>query len=61
MTGIGEQLVALFILAIPLAAVAWTFAHEELLGEVREWFATRSQRSSRLYARKLVVGQFGSE
>ena len=45
-------MVALLILAIPLAAVAWTFAHEELLGEVREWFATRSQRGSRLYALK---------
>jgi hypothetical protein len=41
---VGLQLVWLFVLAIPVAAVAWTFTHEEVFREIRG--AIRSARES---------------
>lgn len=46
------QLVWLFVLAIPIACVAWTVTHEEVFREPREYCAARSQSASRLLARK---------
>lgn len=46
------QIVWLFVLAIPIACVSWTFTHEEVLREPREYFARRSRKSKRLIARK---------
>ena len=34
---LGRQLVVLFVLAIPIACVAWTVTHEEVFREPREW------------------------
>jgi len=42
----------LFILAIPVASVAWTVTHEEVFREPREWCANQSQACRALFARK---------
>jgi proteasome assembly chaperone (PAC2) family protein len=47
------QLVWLFVLAIPIACVAWTVTHEEIFREPREYCVRRSQdEGSSLIARK---------
>ena len=46
------QLVWLFILAIPVACVAWTVTHEEVFREPREYCAKRSKNSRTLAGRK---------
>jgi hypothetical protein len=38
------QLVWLFTLALPVAAVAWTVTHEEILREAREYFTSQTER-----------------
>lgn len=48
----GEQLFTLFILAIPIASIAWTVTHEEVFREPRDWCAQRSQKCRRLAQRK---------
>ena len=49
---LAAQLVWLFVLAVPVACVAWTVTHEELFAEVRAWCLHRSQRARRIYERK---------
>lgn len=46
------QIVWLFVLAIPIACVAWTVTHEEVFREPREYFAERAETSRRHFARK---------
>ena len=46
------SLVALFVLAIPVACIAWTVTHEEILREPRDWCAARSKSERRLVFRK---------
>lgn len=46
------QLVWLFVLAIPVACVAWTVTHEEVFREPREYCARRSQEGNNLAERK---------
>jgi hypothetical protein len=53
MIDIGLQIAYLFILAIPIACVAWTITHEEILREPREYCTERSQNSSSIFVRKL--------
>ncbi len=48
-----RQLFTLFVLAIPIASIAWTVTHEEVFREPREWCAARSRSCQRLIARKL--------
>jgi hypothetical protein len=48
----GEQLFTLFVLAIPIASIAWTVTHEEVFREPREWCQRNSQNCNRLYKRK---------
>ena len=48
-----RQLFSLFVLAIPIASIAWTVTHEEVFREPREWCVTRSRSCQRLFARKL--------
>jgi hypothetical protein len=50
--GWPRQLAILFVLAIPIASVAWTVTHEEVFREPREWCVARSQSCRRLAARK---------
>ena len=49
---IGEQLLALFILAIPTACIAWTVTHEEVFREPRDYCAEKSKNSKRLVRKK---------
>ena len=46
------QLFWLFILALPVACVAWTVIHEEVFREPREYCVERSQNAKSLLARK---------
>ena len=49
---LGTQLTWLFVLAIPVACVAWTVTHEEIFAELREICAKKSERCKRLLQRK---------
>ena len=46
------SLVALFVIAIPVACIAWTVTHQEIFREPREWCAARSKSASHLLVRK---------
>jgi hypothetical protein len=46
------QLLWLFVLAAPIACVAWTVTHEEVFREVHDWCVRKSQTAARLYQRK---------
>ena len=47
-----QQILWLFVLAAPIACVAWTVTHEELFRELREWCSHKSDRCRTLYQRK---------
>jgi len=47
-----SDIVALLILAIPVAAISWTVTHEEILREPREYCVARSQGATSWPARK---------
>ena len=47
-----QQVVWLFVLALPVATVAWTITHEEIFREARGYCAKRSQDCRRLVQRK---------
>jgi hypothetical protein len=49
---LGTQIVTLFLLAIPIACVAWTVTHEEVFREPRDFCVERSKRCRRWYKRK---------
>ena len=49
---LGLQVFELFVLAIPIACVAWTVTHEEVLREPREFCVERSKGCRRWYQRK---------
>ena len=51
--GLGAQAIGLFILAIPIACVAWTVTHEELFREPRDYCLHRSQTCRRWFERKV--------
>jgi hypothetical protein len=46
------QIITLFVLALPVACVAWTVTHEEVFREPREFCVERSQSCRRWYQRK---------
>jgi hypothetical protein len=48
----GLQLVWLMILSIPVASVAWTITHEEILREPRQYCQEQAQRALTLPRRK---------
>jgi hypothetical protein len=50
--GLGTQVITLFVLAIPIASVAWTVTHEEVFREPREFCVGRSKQCRRWYERK---------
>jgi hypothetical protein len=52
MPTIGEQFAYLFILAIPIASIAWTITHEEVFREPREFCKSRSESCRKLVQRK---------
>ena len=49
---LDRQLVFLFVLAIPIASIAWTVTHEEVFREPRDWCAAKSKSCERLLSRK---------
>lgn len=49
---IGEQVAALFLLALPIASIAWTVTHEEVFREPRDWCKDRSQHCRNVVERK---------
>lgn len=49
---LGTQIVALFVLGLPVASIAWTVTHEEVFREPREFCRERSERCRRLLQRK---------
>ena len=49
---LSTQIVSLFVLALPVACIAWTVTHEEIFREPREYLTERSKNSQRLFQRK---------
>lgn len=49
---LATQLIWLFVLAIPIACIAWTVTHEEVFREPREYCVRKSQSCRRLVERK---------
>ena len=49
---LASQIVALFLLAIPVACVAWTVTHEEVFREPREFCERKSRGCRRWWERK---------
>jgi hypothetical protein len=49
---LGLQIITLFVLAIPVACVAWTVTHEEVFREPRDYCKERSERAPSLWTRK---------
>ncbi len=49
---LGTQIIWLFLLAIPIACIAWTVTHEEVFREPREYCAKRSLQGKTLLERK---------
>jgi hypothetical protein len=47
-----QQIVYLFILAIPIACIAWTVTHEDVFKEIREYCSRKSQKCKKLIERK---------
>ncbi len=52
MPSLLTQIAWLFLLAIPIACVAWTVTHEEIFREPREYCIGRSQNCKTIWARK---------
>lgn len=52
MTPLSEQASTLFILAIPIACVAWTVTHEEIFKEPREYCVGHSKTGKTIWMRK---------
>jgi len=49
---LGTQLLWLVVLAAPIATISWTFTHEEVFREPREYCAKCSRRAGSLWQRK---------
>ena len=47
-----RQFAYLFLLALPIACIAWTVTHEEVFREPREWCKDKSENCRPLAARK---------
>ena len=47
-----EQVIYLFVMALPIACIAWSVTHEEVFREPREYCQARSQKCKRIFARK---------
>jgi hypothetical protein len=49
---VGRELFTLFVLALPIASIAWTVTHEEVFREPREYCKDRSENCDKLFKRK---------
>lgn len=52
LVSLGIQITWLFVLAVPIASIAWTVTHEEIFREPREYCERRSKESSNILRRK---------
>jgi hypothetical protein len=52
MPALRFQILELFLLAIPIACIAWTVTHEDVFREPREYCVRRSENCRRWYERK---------
>jgi len=52
MMPISEQVAWLFLLAVPIASIAWTVTHEEIFREPRDYCVLKSKKSKGLLSRK---------
>lgn len=52
MTSTITQFLELFIMAIPVACIAWTVTHEEIFREPREFCVEKSRNSDTIWKRK---------
>ena len=50
---LNQQTAWLFLLAIPVACVAWTVTHEEIFREPHDYCVQRSKTSKSVWARKV--------
>jgi hypothetical protein len=46
------QIIELFLLAIPIACIAWTITHEEVFREPREFCINKSKAGKTMFVRK---------
>jgi hypothetical protein len=46
------QVLSLFLLALPIASIAWTVTHEEVVREFRDYCISESKVCRRIYQRK---------
>src|ERR1700690_2053830 len=49
---ISLQVLSLFILAIPIASIAWTMTHEEVVREFHDYCVSHSKTCRRIFERK---------
>lgn len=49
---VHQQIQDLFVLALPVACIAWTVTHEQLFSEVNRFCVDRSKRCKTLFQRK---------
>ena len=49
---LGNQVLLLFLFAIPVACVSWTLTHEDIFRELHDWLTARSKASRNILARK---------
>ena len=49
---LSEQIIWLFILALPISCIAWTVTHEQLFSEFREYCVDKSRNGRRFPVRK---------
>jgi hypothetical protein len=49
---LSRQLAFLFVLAIPIACIAWTVTHEEIFREPHDWCVAQSKSCGALVSRK---------
>jgi hypothetical protein len=52
MPPLSEQIAWLFLLAVPIASIAWTVTHEEIFREPREYCVARSKTAKGILTRK---------
>jgi hypothetical protein len=49
---LNVQIIYLFLLALPIACIAWTVTHEEVFREPREYCLEKSQKCKAFFQRK---------
>lgn len=50
---LSTQIIWLFLLALPIACIAWTVTHEEVFLEPRQYCIDKSKNSKTIFKRKL--------